>query len=322
MTIDSLVLVTVSGTKHFNRDYSQQCIPTWDRITGVQERRMVSDGLTAEDIARAGDAGIECCDRNPEQVLDSLADRPALQVMREASPTWRHVIDTMILCRDADYVVLIDTDVFIVEPIAFARQELDFVYNCDDIPGYRGKWYLPFVQPMVPAINPGFMLLRPQAVDLDALEDLVQRYFVDAKNYWWTRQSALSVVVGRSSRRAIFDGHDVRVFSGNRKRSPDEILQNQWKWRGDSRFITDEPTVHRCLEGAAVLHLAGAGKRWLNVAHTLERSTGEPRVLAGSEAPLATPLERFMIATRMFAIQAGKRRQVPLPPASVRVRKQ
>jgi hypothetical protein len=304
--LTGLALVTVSGTKHFNRDFARPCLESWRRIQGVSTWGLIDDGLLPEDVGRAGGDGFSVYERDPPAVVESLSRRPGLQIMRRASPTWRHVVDTVILCRQSEHVVLIDTDVFVTEPVAVAKQGLDFIYNCDDIPGFRGKWYLPLAERMMPAINPGFMVLRPQAVDLDLLEDLVQRYFVDAKNYWWTRQSALSVLVARSEKRGLFDGNDVRVFSGSRKRSPAEIRANIWKMRGDRRLATDADWVADCLRGAAVLHLAGKGKGWLSLAQQFERTSGPPRVLKTVPAPHATPFERGLIAFRMFAIQAGR----------------
>jgi hypothetical protein len=215
--------------------------------------------------------------------------------------------------------VLVDTDVFVVEPIAFADQGLDFVFNGDSTPGFRGKWYLPLIEPMVPTINPGFLLLRPTAVDLDALENLVQRYFLWSKNYWWTRQAALSVIVGRSQRRGIFSGVDVRVFSGDVKRTAKQIRENHWMYFG-SNAPADRGFAEECLRGAAVLHCAGRGKKWLELARAWVRCDGAPRILSALPAQNASRLQRCALALRMLAIQIGRRRVAPVPDMSARRR--
>jgi hypothetical protein len=296
--LDGIRLVSVAGKTHINRDYTAQCVTTWSRIRGIAGRyQLISDGLRESDVELATDLGFDVLPRHPEIVVEAMSARPALAKIREALPTWRHVIDSVIVFRDSPYILLIDTDVLLRQPIVFERQGLDFLYNCDDIPGFRGKWYLPYIEPMVPAINPGFMLLNPQAVDLDTLEQLVARYFISQKKYWWTRQAALSVLVGRSTRRGIFDGNDVRVISGNYKRTPQQVINNKWAWLGSNRLVTDENLMRQFFEGAAVLHCAGAGKKWLHIALD---ATQETRMLRGWPVRNATPIERVLISGRML----------------------
>jgi hypothetical protein len=305
-------LVTVAGKTHINRDYTRICAASWDRVSEVSRPwYLVSDGLRKEDVCLAQEMGFEVLERQPEAVHEALSDKPALRHIRESLPTWRHVIDSLILFSHSDRVLLIDTDVFVLEPVAFDDAGFDFMYNCDDIPGYRGYPLLPFCEPMVPAINPGFFLMNPQVIDLGELEELVAKYFIHSKRYWWTRQAALSVVVARSERRALFDGNDVRVLSGNRKRTREEVLNNHWKLWGDNRPIASAEAMGELLDGAAVAHLAGRGKEWLHLAQERQKSAGGPRTLHGLPAPTSTMVERSLIALRMFAIQVGRRRASP-----------
>lgn len=310
----SVALVTVSGKTHFNKPYTARCIASWSKLADVSSPwYIISDGLRDEDRERAVATGFTCVDRHPEAVLAALARRPALAVFREASPTWRHVIDSVVLFHGMHRVVLIDTDVLVLQACRLPLDGPDFVFSQDDIPGYRGSPLLPLQQPILPTINPGFMVLNPAAVDLDFLEFIARRYLVHSKNYWWTRQSALSVVVANSDARAMFDGRDVRVVSANRKRSPEQVVNDRWKYLGNSQPVTDQAVVRRSMQDAAVLHLAGYGKRWIDLAMELVDESPGPRVLRVKSAPLATGLERCGIATRMFLLQVGRKRYFPVP---------
>lgn len=306
LVTEGVALSTVVGSKHYGREYTPICIKSWSRVVGLDsEMHIISDDLEPSDMDDARSRGFEIHEKNSDQVLEAIRTSPGLQAMRQRSPTWRHVIDSVVLLRHARRLVLIDTDVFVVEPIAFEVDGPDFVYNVDDIPGFRGSWYLPLTEAIVPAINPGFLVLRPSALDLERLEELVQRYFVRARNPWWTRQSALAIVIGEAKSRGVFDGEDVRVFSGHKKRSAEEIRQNKWKYWGNSAFVTATDWAERCIDGAAVLHLAGAGKKWLHLATARVRDGGEPRLLRALEATNATFVERVVISMRMLALQSG-----------------
>lgn len=314
MNNKGLVIVTVSGKTHLNKPYTEHCLSTWGRIQEVDSPyRMISDGLTPEDRSKAERYGFVVEPASTNEIDDYMSRMPALAIFRRYSPTWRHVIDGSIRYRDYKRVLLIDTDVYVVEPCQLDLESHDFVFSRDDIPGYRGSPTVALREPIVPTINPGFMILNPNAVDLEFLERIARTYLVRSKNYWWTRQSALAVLVGSSRSRAMFDGRDVRVVSANRKRSPEEIVNDSWKLLGDSRPVEDPEVIRRSLSGAAVVHLAGYGKKWIDMALSLGRDDCSPRKVRVKEAHNATRVEAWMIAARMFFLQVGRKRVVPAP---------
>jgi hypothetical protein len=151
-------------------------------------------------------------------------------------------------------------------------------------------------------MNPGFFLMQPAAVDIEWLDWLVGKYILGAKKYWWTRQLALSAMVARSSKSGMFSGYDVRVVSGNYKRSRREIEENEYKMWGPSRQVEDEGYMRDLIENAAVLHLAGRGKRWLGVAQEMCKKDAPPRLLGADPARTASVLERVVIAARIAAV--------------------
>ncbi|MBI1374423.1 MAG: hypothetical protein GC159_17035 [Phycisphaera sp.] len=266
----------------------------------------MSDGLREEDDGFASDLGFEVTRIDEPRIIDALRDYPGLLKMRPNLPTWRHLIDSAVIAPEADHILLIDTDVFVVEPVAFPDNGVEFFYNGGDIPGFRGRWYLPLVRPMLPTINPGFFLYRRDAMDLALMDELVRRYFLGSKNYWWTRQAALSVIVAASPHAGIFDGNDVRVISGNKKRTPEEVRRNHWKLMGNSEPVTDRDLMERYIEDAAVIHFAGRGKDWIDLATGRSRDSGTPRFLRTYAGPRATYLQRCLIAARMLAIQTRR----------------
>jgi hypothetical protein len=105
------------------------------------------------------------------------------------------------------------------------------------------------------------------------------------------------VLVGRSTRRGIFSGNDVRVVSGNYKRTPQQIRDNSWSFFGSSRMITDEELMKEHFEGAAVLHCAGSGKKWLRLAQDASQNL---RLIRGYPVDNATWPERLLVSTRML----------------------
>ena len=311
--ISGMKLVSVAGRTHIRKDYVRKCVESWARLAGTDgPYRLISDGLDPEGREIATDLGFVIEDDNPEAVSEAVSSRPALAILRKRLPTWRHVIDSLILYQQASRIVLADTDILIQQEIGFESTVPDFSFNCDDIPGYRGSAILPFTERMVPTINPGFMLLNPRAVDMDFLEYIARKYFVRCKNYWWTRQAALSVLVAQTESRGLFSGEDVRVISGNLKRTPEEIIGNRWKLLGNSAGQENEEIIRKSMDGAAVLHLAGRGKNWIELAEGLApKSNSGRRTVRVEPAPLASGRERLLICLRMFFLQVGRKRRVP-----------
>lgn len=301
-----LVLVTVAGGEHFGNNFSKACIDSWSRLRDVRKPRlMINGGLTSKGLTFALEQGFEVPDKHTELVLEAVRNRPGLAYIRRQLYTWRHIVDGLILYSHAKHIVFVDTDVYITRPIRINSDGSDFIYNCDDIPGFRGRWTIALREKLVPSINPGFIVIRPSAVDLDMLSDLISRYIVGQPGtLWWTRQTVLAVLVGNSQKSEIFDGEDVRVISGYRKRTAQEIRTNKWKILGDSRPMVDPTEARKCIEGAAVLHLAGRGKKWIHIAQEYADDESRPYVLRSSPAIVASPWESLLISMRLLLLQS------------------
>lgn len=298
--IGNILLSSVCGRKHWDMPYARTCIASWRRLQGVAgEFAMVDGGLDETSSGEMERAGFRVYGRREQAILDVLGNRPALLHMRENLVTWRHLIDSLVLGRDREYVLMVDTDVFVCQAVSFAAEDKDFVYNCDDVPGFRGRWYLPFARKMIPSLNPGFFLMRANAIDLDMLDGLVARYFIQSRKYWWTRQAALSVIVAASAKAGIFDGADVRVFSGNRKRTAEQTITNRFVHFGSNAPIDTEGEALPYVRDAAVLHLAGRGKQWLDLAARTNPPDRPVRVLHSLPVRLATAFDKVMIAARL-----------------------
>jgi hypothetical protein len=219
---------------------------------------------------------------------------------------WKKVLDPLVLCDD-EYLLVIDTDVLITRPIGFSSAGPRFVYQCDDVPAYRGSWRLPLRRPMMYSLNAGFMILPPAEVDLDQLEEVTRRYFLNARNTWWTEQSAWSFIMASSGDGGMFDGHDVRTFSGNRKRTPEEVRSNRVKFFGSSDLIDSREEAMELIRGAAVLHFAGSGKTWIDLAKELVDDHAQRQVLGVIPARPAGPVQRLVLSGRLLLKQCRDR---------------
>jgi hypothetical protein len=304
--LDGIQVVTLADSQYLRRSYVAICVRSWARIRGADRPFWLLDAGLGDDDEVIDALGLRKPPEAERRIQERLAPWPALRSIRSRFITWRKLIDAVVLFEQARHVLFIDTDAYVAKPIAFPQSKFDFAYQCDDVPAYRGRWYLPLCEPMLLSLNAGFMLFAPARVDLEELERITSRYFLNAKNMWWTVQAAWSVVMAASGACAMFDGRDVRTFSGNRKRTLTEIQRNSVKLTGRSEVIGSEAEASALLNGAAVLHFAGHGKAWINVAESLSDSAAVTQVLRLQPPQLASALERMMIAGRMLAVQVLK----------------
>lgn len=304
---EAIQIVTLADSRYLTRDYVEMCVRSWRRIARAARPFWVLDaGLDRGDHERARELGLELPHEYEARIEGALANFPELRRIRTRFITWRKLIDATVLFRNAGRVLFIDTDAYVVVPIEFPDSLAHFVYQCDDVPAYRGGWSLPLREPMVVSLNAGFMLWTPAKVDLEHLERLTATYFAGAKKMWWTVQAAWSAIVAASGSFAMFDGRDVRTFSGNRKRTRAEIEGNAIKMVGRSGDLTTEAEARALLDGAAVIHFAGHGKSWLKIASSMGDDRARPRVVRSVPIRPASPLQRLMIAGRMLAVELWK----------------
>lgn len=317
--LDRVKVVTICRRNHVGEGYVARCTRSWRRIRGASGRlAMIDAGLGDDGQAMAREMGFEVYGPHSRERDAALKGREALKTIRRKWLTWRKVVDPVVHFRDEPYVLIIDTDVLVTRPIALPDAGYDFAYSCDPVPAYRGRWHLPLRERMLLSLNAGFLLVRPAAVDLDELNRLAERYFLNTRMMWWTAQSVWSVVMAASERTAMFDGRDVRTIAGNDKQTHEQMVSNRVKLFGGNRAVADEAEMGRLIQGAAVLHFASRGKRWIDYADDNDREgvadapeeagKGEADVLRVMPARRATWLERLVICGRMAAKSVQDRR--------------
>lgn len=305
-----LRLITLVGPGYIRRPYVQRCVYSWRRIQGAETVPIaVNAGMSENDQSRARELGLEVSDEYEAIVHAAVENRPTLRELRNRFLTWKKVVDPVVLGRGAR-TLIIDTDVFITQRVMIPGDCPPFVYQCDDVPAYRGSWKLPLLEPMVYSLNAGFLLIEPDDVDLDHMEHIAKRYFLTYPIGWWTAQSMWSTIMARSGNVGIFSGEDVCTFSGSRKRTMREARANRVKLFGNGKLISERTEALRMIRGLAVVHFAGRGKAWIDLVNEVEGISRDQRELRVHTAQPASALQCVLLSSRMLAVRLKDRFRV------------
>lgn len=303
--INNIALYTTCDHRHLHRKITSICIDSWKNINGLANQSYITDmGLSIEDNEKLNSLGFTVINKEEKCVNNKLINYPNLQRIRNDCPSWRRIIDPAIYLSQYDYLLSIDTDVFINQSIAFPDWNYKVVFQCDDVPAYRAKWTLPLLEPMVLSLNGGFILFKPEIIDLDYLEFVAAKYFSNIKNPWWTHQAIWSVIVGQCPSRAQFSGEDVRNISGLQKRTPKEIRKNRVKFFGKNKAINNRYEIKSLCEGASVIHFASISKKWIYLFEGNYKIKEEKCYIRANSVPKASSIERLLISLRMIAINS------------------
>jgi hypothetical protein len=290
------------GSYHANKDWYPRCISSWHRVQGAREVFILDDGsLEKEDydlIQQAGHNVVPIKKINKE-VHEQIKPYPALKKMRDRSSTFRKVVDANILFRKSEKVLLVDSDVYVRGKIKIPIDAPEFLYVIADVSGYRGGASLPIFHPMVLGFNAGFVFWHPGSVDLELLDKISEKYFLQVQNEFWTEQAAWSVLAGRAGSKGAFDGRDVCNVGGLQKRSPQEVRANETKWFGKSTPVKDPSVIEKIVEGTSVLHFPGPGKKWIQDFATPREDADQVRTLRWEPTENANLFERGLLALRM-----------------------
>ena len=238
-----------------------------------------------------------------QEIQRHLEKYPSLNEIRTKDLTWRKLLDTSILLNNFDKVLLIDTDVLITRPCMLPVFDFDICYLREDIPAYRANWKLPWSIPMVPALNAGLVIFKPQQVDFDFLEFITKKYLLKCKDYWWTEQSAWSCLAARLPQRFIFDGHQARVLSGFHGRSALEVKNNKYRYFGNGNKIEDFEDFKHFLDGSSIIHYAGLGKHWFKDSYTFLKTNNSlviPHQIKANYENTLTLVDKALISSRLF----------------------
>lgn len=255
-------LVTLYGSNYIKNDWTKECMESWGNIENIKEKSVyiLPDKLLNEEEKDCFDQLNFTALEREKEVEAFLKSYPALAFIREKDMTWRKLLDTAILFDNAKRITIIDTDVYIKDRISLPLSTYDIVYMREDIPAYRAHWKMPWKEKMVPALNAGIIIVNPKIIDFEYLEQFVENYIKNCKGYWWSEQSAWACLAGRCEKRAVFSGQQVRVTSAMRKRTPKEMIANEYKHFGNSKMIKDYAVFKPYLEGGSIFHFAGPGK--------------------------------------------------------------
>lgn len=301
-------LITLCGSYNFSKEWVVPCLNSWTKISNIDlnNLHLIRDGHLSEiDAEKLEKMNIKVVSIDIQSKIDDFLEiYPNLKKIRDIDITWRKLLDTAILFSKHEKVVLIDTDVLINRPISLPEGDFEIMYMREDIPAYRANWKIVWLEEMVPALNAGLVIFNPQIIDFDYLEFITKKYLITCNNYWWSEQSAWSCLAGRSKKKMLFSGDEVRVLGGFHKRNAKQIRQNKYKYVGSNNIITDFEDFKPLLKGSLIVHFAGLGKRWF--AESLEYLTTEPvgsssiiRIKSYPEKNLRL-IDKIMISMRLY----------------------
>lgn len=302
-------LVSLIGPWPLRHPWVPTCVQSWQLIQDCsQEILFLSDGtagLTAEALSVLPRNCRFRIEPDQERRMEAaLEPFPALRKIRKEDLTWRKILDVAVIAAGLERVLLIDTDVLIRRPIRLPEGNGLF-YLREDIPAYRGKWLLPLRESMVLSFNAGFVLLKPDAIDLPFLEYAVGRYFAVLRNKWWSEQAAWSLLAARHPEPSYFDGRSACVLSGFATRSPAEIQANRVRLISSKKLLTAEQLV---AQGgtAPVLHLSGLSKQHFRAIHDretyLQQAREAPVLLHSFRDQPIRPLTRLLLSLRLLLL--------------------
>jgi len=254
-------LISLYGTDYINNDWTKECMRSWQNITNIQNNHTYilpekTPGKSENEFFRQLEFNV-LDGLKTEQFLKNY---PALQEIRKRDVTWRKILDPAILFPEATAITLIDTDVYIRNKVNLPLLDFDIIYMREDIPAYRSNWKVAWKFPMVPALNAGIIIVKPDLIDFDFLEALVGKYILNCKNLWWSEQTAWSCLAGKTEKRGVFDGKTVRVTSAMKLRKPQEMIQNKYKYFGGNKMIKEYSEFKPYLIDGSIFHFAGPGK--------------------------------------------------------------
>lgn len=300
-------LVTLCGSHNFNMHWVYQCIESWKKIqnAGREYYLLPDSNLEPSDESKLRNLGFNVFSSGEKQkaIADFLKDYPALARIREADVTWRKLLDTSISLKGIGPIVLIDTDVFVVNKCSLPVGDFDICYMREDIPAYRADWRIVWKEKMVPAFNAGMVIYNPDDIDFEYLEYITRTYFLGCKDFWWTEQSAWACIAGTMNRRMLFDGQHVRVLSGFKKRTAKQVLENDYNYFGKRGFFEHFDQFRPFVLGSSIIHFAGYGKKWFTDTVKLFEDTPRMDAVIPIRALPENTLsfkDKVLIGTRLF----------------------
>ncbi len=306
--------ISVLGSRFLKDERVISCIRSWKNIIDVTDFKIISDGtLTSEDINFIqNDLEIKVFDDQiiEDLVVSKIKSLPHISAYLENIRHYRKAIYSPLLSQTHDRCLLIDSDVLVTQTICLppSDEAPEILISPDDIPAYRLHWSAGFRIPLAPCINSGFVYFKPSCINLEYLESVFEKVRSPSKNKWWIEQATWAIYCGYVESKGLFDGQDARVVSGLGKRSAQEIVGNQFVWYRKSNPNTKEE-VFEMINGAAVIHFAGPGKRWIDLAaqKKIRDEKDNPRMLRWKPLENAKGLAILLLTIRLAIIGIAER---------------
>lgn len=262
----SYPLITICGSYHLTKPWVIPCLKSLNLIKNLDSSNFYvipDSNLDTEGQKEFVSLGFKTIDQSHEdKITTSLKNYPYLSHMREKELFWKKMLDISILFKEYDKIVYVDTDVLITREVILPEGDFDIAYMREDVPAYDAHWKIVWNEKMIPALQGGLVIFNPSIVDLEYLEVLVKKYFIGCVHTWWTEQAAWACLAGRTKKRKVFSGQQVRALSGLKKRTYHEIINNQYKYVGSNEKIENFNDFEVLSKKAAIIHFAGLGKRW------------------------------------------------------------
>ncbi|MDT0675842.1 hypothetical protein [Autumnicola musiva] len=297
-------LITLYGSNYIENDWTLPCMRSWRNILNISPSEfyvLPDKPLSRKERETFSAMDFQVLDAN-SRVEKFLANYPALDEIRVKDGTWRKIIDAAIIFAEVPKITIIDTDVFIKDKVFLPMEGFDIAYMREDVPAYRGKWNMAWREKMVPALNAGLVTVDPAIIDFDYLEKIVAKYLKNCKNYWWSEQSAWACLAGRTKKRALYSGQQVKVTSGMRKRTVVEIQKNGYKYFGKKGMIESYDEFRNLLDGGSIFHFAGPGKYMFKASYKDFKTSIQPdpvQIVTEPENTLSLS-DKFFISMRLY----------------------
>jgi hypothetical protein len=284
----------------YDYPWTPHALATFRNITNASKILFVSDGTLEEsdrDSTPIPSAVIEPAQE--EIVAERLAPYPHLKRTRDVALCWRKLVDVAIISQ-SKWVLLCDAaDIFVREKVTIpVPSEGSFTYIREDIPGYHAKTFSAFREPIVKGCNTGFVLFRPEDVDLEFLEYICEHHLPNLRDLWWSEQYAFGLLAARTRPR-YWIGTQVRVVSGLGMRSDEEMSADVVKWWAPKKRVMSDAELSPYLGNAAVVHLAGTSKPFYRAAMEPIPSSDPPLSLSSKEDRALNFGEQILFSMRL-----------------------
>lgn len=215
---------------------------------------------------------------------------------------WRKLLDPLIHLRFHERIIILDTDVLIQDEIILPGGDYDIAYMRDDVPAYVGNWKMIWQQPMVPALNAGFIVINPKAIDFNQLEHIVKKYIINnSADTWLSEQTAWACIAGSLKKRLLLKGNKARVLTGMVKRPLKDIVNNKFKYRVGKEMTCDFEVFKQLTQDCSIMHFPNAKRFMMNCLAYLETIGSKKNiVIEGYRENNMTFVDKVAISAKLF----------------------